>query len=284
MKGKKQTPKNIQNQQTTSLSNNISPRNSPTRNSSLRSPSPSNPSPKNLSPRSPSRSPSPKKSTSRNSSPTTTSATTSPSKTFPKKGFKKEEPKYDKTQWQGRIRKIDDKGNQYIDNQRLVFEAQKAACTPNMTAEELQEIMDQIDEQIALANDFKEQVSKSVVQYNDELKLLKDDEANLAKKENDKRKLYLKLHKENSVKGSIKKTNPIEDVEDYNIAIQILETEVQKAEADVNFLSQFLPKNPDESIEEESEIEPPQQFADEDESEIQKPRQKLLDFHLEEDV
>ena len=130
--------------------------------------------------------------------------------------------------------------NGEIDKERLILVASSFLNNESSTDEELKAISDELQKQIDLST--KKIKEKAILFQKSKEKLfeLKGNVENLRKKRFDLRQKYLQLSKENSTREVAKKNDTISTGEEYSIALEILNNNIEKLQQDIKFLESFV--------------------------------------------
>lgn len=156
------------------------------------------------------------------------------------------EPQFAENSWQSRVFRKDKKGRWNIDNTRLILEAQRMACNPDATEKEINEVLNELDNQIAKGEAFRKEASARTERLTGERKLMREEVEKQTKKKDIVRKQYLKIHSKNKRNSRAQKCESIGDEDDYDIAYQCLQTEVEQLKKDVEFLRVAFGEEEDE--------------------------------------
>lgn len=148
----------------------------------------------------------------------------------------KTEQQFPENSWQSRVYRKDKKERWNVDNTRLILEAQRMACNPNATEKEIDEVLSELDNQIAKGEAFKKEASSRTERLTGERKLMREEVEKQTKKKEAVRKQYLKIHNKNDQNSRNQRCESIGDEEDYDIACQCLKLEVEQLIKDVDFL------------------------------------------------
>lgn len=146
------------------------------------------------------------------------------------------EPQFAENSWQSRVFKKDKKGRWNVDNTRLILEAQRMACNPNATEKEINEVLNELDNQIAKGEAFRKEASERTERLTGERKLMREEVEKQTKKKDAIRKQYLKIHNKNDQNSRAQRCESIGDELDYDVAYQCLKLEVEQLNKDVDFL------------------------------------------------
>ena len=130
--------------------------------------------------------------------------------------------------------------NGEIDKERLILVASSFLNNESSTDEELKAISEELQKQIDLST--KKIKEKAILFQKSKEKLfeLKGNVEILRKKRFDLRQKYLQLSKENSTREVAKKNDTISTGEEYSIALEILNSNIEKLQQDIKFLESFV--------------------------------------------
>lgn len=212
------------------------------------------------------------------------------------------------------------KPNKKIDRERLIHVARKYATDPRATKEDLEGILAELDNQIQECVEYHAMIQGSdkpedqkdrskrglIKNLNDDVRLLRENEAKYAKSERDHKLHYLELKSFNKSDESADHNIMIGDKEDYTIALEILKEQVDDLETELSFLRVAFPEvaaaeeedfgddeeeeeeeeealaiepAPEESklenIEEEDKLEQSQEKIEEEEDKLEQSEEKL---------
>ncbi|OHS96201.1 hypothetical protein TRFO_10146 [Tritrichomonas foetus] len=157
-----------------------------------------------------------------------------------------------------------------VDKQRLVYVAQKAASAINTKKETMEEILNVMDEQIQNSVQFERNAYKRVDDLNFEFKNMTKEKNRVVAIYNQKRQEYLKIHKENDNRDIVKRDEKIGFDDDVDFTIEILESEIEAAQKEIEYLKTAfedisdLDEDDDEDEDENEEEEIEEEEAEED--------------------
>ncbi|EAY06993.1 hypothetical protein TVAG_174620 [Trichomonas vaginalis G3] len=174
-----------------------------------------------------------------------------------------------------------------IDRDRLIHVARKYAMDPKATREDMEGILAELDNQIEECVRYHETLQGSdkpedqkdrnkrglIKNLNDDVKLLREDEAKYAKSERDHRLHYLELRSFNKSDESADNNIMIGDKEDYSIALELLKEQVNDLENKLSFLRIAFPdiakqdSLPEEEEEEEEDYDEEEQIMEQNNGE-----------------
>ena len=171
----------------------------------------------------------------------------------------------------GKPKIVDNQKVTYIDRSRLVNMAQMYAYDPKAKRKDLEGLIQEIDNQIAECEEYHNGIGDIIVGLNDDVKIAREEEKRLTKKERDLRQHLMELKAYNKSDENAHDSIMIGSKEDYRIAYECLKEEVEALENELEFLRLAFPDiNVIEEEEEEDINEQQQQQQGEEEEEEDK--------------
>ena len=141
----------------------------------------------------------------------------------------------------GKPVKKDGKVVTVVDKSRLLFYARKCARDPKIKRAELEGILDEVNEQIADGEKYYKSSGDSISNLNKNVILARSEESKLATKEACLKQHLVELKTYNRTNENAQKSVMIGDNDDYIIAKECLEEEIESIEKELEFLKLAFP-------------------------------------------
>ena len=141
----------------------------------------------------------------------------------------------------GKPKIVDNQKVTYIDRSRLVNMAQMYAYDPKAKRKDLEGLIQEIENQIADCEEYHSGIGDIIVGLNEDVKLSRDEEKRLTKKERDLRQHLMELKAYNKSDENAHDSIMIGSKEDYRIAYECLKEEVDALENEIEFLRLAFP-------------------------------------------
>ena len=169
-----------------------------------------------------------------------------------------DQPDYSKDKtWRGRVFRRNHRKVFVCDKQRLIYEAQRAACTKEVTRKELEELRDELDKQISLGEKYRKQATPKVKDLTKLRQGMRQEEKELDEKVKKARLEYLRAKDSNIRSEKSTSYDTIGDDADYDIAIECLTLEIEALRGEVDYMKAAYGIAHAEDEEEENFEEPP---------------------------
>lgn len=155
-----------------------------------------------------------------------------------------------------------------IDKQRLVYVAQKAAISKNVPIDTMDEILNELDTQIAHLTQFESKANKEFEELGMLYSYYVKKKKKATEKYEEKRREYGKVHKELENKLTVKRDEKIGFDDDVDFTIEILNEEIETIQKDINYLKvAFSDEDQKEDIEKEDNEKDDEKEKEEEEEE-----------------
>lgn len=159
------------------------------------------------------------------------------------------------TTWRGRVYKKQKKRGYYVDKTRLIYEAQQAAFSKDVTGKDLEDLLAEVNKQIAAGERFKIESDPKMKEMTKLRQGLRIEEKELTERQKKLRQEYLEAKNAAAMATRQIQYDSIGDDEDYEIALELLTLEVTQLQNEVDYLKTAYGMNEEEDLPNEPPLE-----------------------------